>query len=192
MNQIHDTTTTPSTLNGFVPEQMGATIQAIGEQPVLAKFQFRAKNEWISAGHNRTTITDFDGVCQRHEHPEPHVLECDEPAALHGGDAGANPAAVALHGLAGCLCSALVIHATARGIEILSVETTLSGDIDLHGLLGMDPAIRNGFAGIEVGMKVEANASEAQIDELIEIAKQRSPLFDLFSNPTAVEVRRTF
>lgn len=185
------TTTTPSTtLNGFDTAAMGATLAAIGEQPVIAKFQFRAQNEWLSAGHNRTTVVDFDGACQRHVHAKPHVMECDEPEVLHSSDIAPNPAAVALHGLAACLCSTLAIHATARGIGIKSIETSLSGDIDLRGLLGMDPSVRNGFDGVVVGMKVEADASEEVIDELIAVAQARSPLFDILSNPTPVEIRR--
>ena len=180
----------PSTLNGLDTDAMGATIRAIGDQPVIAKFQFRARNEWLGGGRNQTTFTDFDGACQRHAHSEPHVVGSDEPTVLLGADNAANPAQHALHALAACLCSTLVIHATARGVRVRSVQTELEGDVDLHGLLGLDASIRNGYEGIRVGLKVDADAPPEVIDELVQVAKQRSPLVDIVSNPTPLSVYR--
>ncbi len=188
------TTTTPSTapttLNGLDVQAMGATIEAIVEQPVIARFAFRAQNRWLTGGQNQTTIVDFDGACQRHVHDTPHVIDSDEPTVLHGADTAANPAVFALHALAACLCSSLVIHATARGITIRSVESSLDGDVDLRGLLGLSPDVRNGYEGIRVSMKVDADAPSEVIDELIELAQARSPLVDIISNPTPLTVRR--
>jgi len=179
-----------SILNGLDTGAMGATIQAIGDQPLIAKFQFRARNEWLGGGHNQTTITDFDGACQRHVHEQPHVVDSDEPAVLLSADRAANPAQHALHALAACLCSTLVIHATARGIRLRSVESTLEGDVDLHGVLGLDPTVRNGYEGIRVSLKVDADAAPEVIDELIAIAQERSPLVDIIANPIPLTVRR--
>ncbi len=179
-----------SILNGLDTNAMGATISAIGDQPVIAKFQFRAHNEWLGGGHNKTTISDFDGACQKHVHEQPHVVHSDEPAVLLSADRAANPAQHALHALAACLCSTLVIHATARGIRLRSVETTLEGDVDLHGILGLDGTVRNGYEGIRVLLKVDADAASEVIDELIQVAQERSPLVDIISNPTPIAVRR--
>ena len=180
----------PSTLNGLDTGAMGATVSAIGDQPVIAKFQFRAHNEWLGGGHNRTTIADFDGACQKHVHEQPHVVDSDEPAVLLSADRAANPAQYALHALAACLCSTLVIHATARGVRLRSVESTLEGDVDLHGILGLDGSVRNGYEGIRVSLKVDADAPSEVIDELIQVAQERSPLVDVISNPTPLAVRR--
>ena len=180
----------PSTLNGLDTVAMGATVSAIGEQSIVAKFQFRAHNQWLGGGHNRTTISDFDGACQKHVHEQPHVVDSDEPEVLMSADRAANPAQHALHALAACLCSTLVIHATARGIRLRSVESTLEGDVDLHGVLGLDSAVRNGYEGIRVSLKVDADAPSEVIDELIQVAQERSPLVDIISNPTPLAVRR--
>lgn len=180
----------PSLFNGLDTNAMGATVRAIGDQPVIAKFQFRAKNEWLGGGHNQTTFSDFDGACQRHVHETPHVVGSDEPAVLLSADRAANPAQHALHALAACLCSTLVIHATARGIRLRSVESTLEGDVDLRGLLGLDESVRNGYDGIRVALKVDADAPSEVIDELVRIAQERSPLADIVCNPTPLSVRR--
>ena len=179
-----------NTLNGLNVDNFQATVAAITEQPVVAKFQFRAENEWLSAGHNRTTVTDFDGACETHEHEKPHVMDNDEPAVLLSTDKAANPGVFALHALAGCICSALVYHATARGITIHSVESKLYGDVDLRGFLGMDEKVRNGFTDVRVVVKVNADASPEVLDELVELARDRSPLCDIIANPTPLTVER--
>lgn len=189
MNQRNPNPST-TTFNGYDTTAMGATLQAIQEQPVIARFQFRAKNRWLNGGKTRTTISDFDGACQTHVHATPHVLDCDEPHVLLGNDEAPSPAAFALHALAGCLGAALLLHATARGIAIRSVESTLEADADVQGLLGLDPNVRNGFSAIRVGMRVEADADSEVIDELIELACARSPLFDALANPTPIQVHR--
>ncbi|MCB9655295.1 MAG: OsmC family protein [Deltaproteobacteria bacterium] len=180
----------PNLINGLNTDQMGATIRAIGDQPVIAKFQFRASNKWLGGGRNQTTASDFDGACQRHVHEKPHVLDSDEPTVLLGADDAANPAQHALHALAACICSSLVIHATARGITLRSIESTLEGDVDLHGALGLNEAIRNGFDGIRVAVKVEGDAPTEVLDELVKIAESRSPVVDMLRNATPLTVRR--
>ncbi len=191
MNEEHDMNDRQdTTLNGLDTAAMGATIQAIGDQPIIAKFQFRARNTWKGGGQNQTIIEDFDGACQRQVHEPAHVIESDEPYVLLGQDAAANPAQHALHALAACLCSTLVIHATARGIRLRSVESRLEGDVDLHGILDLGGEARNGYESVRVGMRVEADAPSEVIDELIAIAQARSPLADIFANPTPLSVHR--
>lgn len=56
-----------------------------------------------------------------------------------------------LAALAACLTSGLANIAAARGVELTSVESTVEGDIDLLGLLGLSdarpPSRFRGFAG---------------------------------------------
>ena len=49
--------TTDSMCNGVDTATLFATIDAVKEQPEIAKFQFRASNRWISGTHNRSTIS---------------------------------------------------------------------------------------------------------------------------------------
>jgi hypothetical protein len=46
------------------------------------------------------------------------------------------------------------------------VETTLSGDLDLHGFLGMDENVRNGYEKIQVNFSIKSDASEDKLKEL--------------------------
>jgi uncharacterized OsmC-like protein len=172
-------------------DQLFDTIGAIQETPGLAKFQFRGENRWINGAHNRTTVQEFYGAGQEDtSRSAPYVLDADEPPVLLGENEGANPVEYALTALAGCLTTSLVYHAAARGIELQEVESRLEGDLDLQGFLGMDDAVRNGFQNIRVTFRIKGNAPEETLDELCQLAQQRSPVFDIVSNPVPVSVRR--
>jgi uncharacterized OsmC-like protein len=176
-------------VNGVDVSQLFGTIDAIRGTPDIAKFRFRAKNEWINGGHNRTTITDFYGAQQDHDHGKPFVLDEDEHQVLLGEDIGPNPVEYLLTGLIGCLTSALVYHAAAKGIEIKGVKSRLEGDIDLRGFLGLSQDVRVGYENIRVYFKIDADVSEEEKEELIKMAQKYSPVFNTVSNPTPVSVK---
>ena len=73
-------------------------------------------------------------------------------------------------------------------MKIEEVESTLSGNLDLHGFLGMDENIRNGYESINVTFKIKSDASEEKLRELVDLAQKRSPVFDIISHPTPVQV----
>jgi uncharacterized OsmC-like protein len=167
-----------------------ATINAIKDNTGLAKFKFRAANEWINGGHNRTTIKDFYGAGQEDTtRRQTFVFDNDEPAVLLGEDNGANPVEFVLHALAGCLTTSLVYHAAAQGIKIEAVESKFEGELDLRGFLGMSENVRNGYQNIRVTFKIKADAPEEKLKELCELAQKRSPVFDIITNPTPVSVQ---
>ncbi|MDQ3854271.1 MAG: OsmC family protein [Thermoproteota archaeon] len=177
---------TEKVVNGVDVEKLYETMGAIRQNQSIAKFNFRAQNRWISGGHNTTTINEFDGALQTHKRSQPFVFQKDEPPVLLGTDQGANPVEYLLTALAGCLTTSLVYHAAARGIKIDQVEATFAGDLDLQGFLGMSDKVRNGYESIQVKFKVKGDASEETLRELVEIAQQRSPVFDIVSHPTQV------
>lgn len=176
-------------VNGVNVEKLFETVGVIKDNPSISKFKFRANNRWVNGGHNRTTINEFYGACQTHSRSKPFMFEKDEPPILLGEDRGANPVEYALAALAGCLTTSLVYHAATMGIKIDQVESTLEGDLDLHGFLGLSENVRNGYENIQVTFKIKADAPEEKLRELVELAQKRSPVFDIISHPTPVHVR---
>ncbi|HJZ79331.1 MAG TPA: OsmC family protein [Pyrinomonadaceae bacterium] len=182
--------TVKKTMNGVNLDQLFGTINQIKETPSLAKFIFRASNQWVSGGHNRTTIKDFYGADQEDTSRQtPFVIDNDEPAVLLGEDKGANPVEFVLHALAGCLTTSLVYHAAAQGIKIDEVESQFEGDLDLHGFLGLSDRVRNGYENVRVTFKIKSDAPEEKLQELCQLAQKRSPVFDIVSNPVPISVR---
>ena len=122
-------------VNGVNVSKLFETVGVIKEKPDIAKFNFKAKGKWINGGHNRTTINEFYGACQNFKRSQSFVFEKDEPPVLLGEDHGANPVEYVLAALDGCLTTSLIYHAAAQGIKIDEVETSFSGDLNLHGFL---------------------------------------------------------
>ena len=185
------TVITDTIRNGVDTEQMFGTLDLIKAQPELAKFQFRATNRWLGGAHNRTTIKDFYAAGgEDTSRSEAFQIDAGEPAILLGTDTGANPAEYLLHALAACLTTSIVYVAAARKVELTSVESTITGDMDVRGALGVDEEPRNGFERITVSFRVTGNAPEAKLREVVERARNRSAVYDMVTNgvPVAVDV----
>jgi uncharacterized OsmC-like protein len=176
----------PLSLNGVNVSQLFGNIDAIKDAPVLGKFKFRANNKWINGGHNQTTIDNFHGIQQEHDHADPFKLDADEPPLLLGEDIGPNPVEYALTALAACVTTALVYHAAAKGIKLNAVESRLEGDIDLRGFLGISDDVRRGYENIRIYYKIDADVPDEELEELIQMGTKYSPVFDTFTNPVTV------
>ena len=175
-------------VNGVNVYKLFGTVEAIKGNPEIAKFNFKPSGKWINGGHNRTTINEFYGACQNFQRKEAFVFEKDEPPVLLGEDHGANPVEYVLAALDGCLITSLIYHAAAKGIKIDEIETSFSGDLNLHGFLGLNENTRNGYDKIKVEFKIKADAPKEKLQELVQLAQKRSPVFDIISHPTPVEV----
>jgi len=60
--------------------------------------------------------------------------------------------------------------------------------MDVRGILGMDEDIRNGFDGIKVTYKIDADASPEDIKAIVAQSQKRSAVYDILTNPTNVSV----
>jgi len=176
--------------NGIDTEVLFGTLDAVKAQPDLARFQFRATNTWVDGAHNRSTIDDLFGAGQVMTRAEPFVVDAGEPAVLVGTDTGPNPAEFLLHALAACLTTSLVYVAAARGVRLTEVTSTLEGDLDLQGALGIDESYRNGFEQIRVTFHVKGDAPPEKLREVVLRGRARSVVFDSITRgvPVAVDV----
>lgn len=170
--------------NGVNVTKLAATIRAIEQQPELAQFKFRARNEWDTGGHNVATVATFYGTCQEMEHKQPFVMDADEPTVLLGEDHGANPVEFVLAGLSGCMTTTLAYHAAGRGLNIEDIRSEFEGDIDLQGMLDLDPNVRPGYREIRVKFRVKGDADKATIQELV----RKSPVYDTLANPVKIKI----
>jgi uncharacterized OsmC-like protein len=192
-----DMTTTPSAKpakappvprNGVDTPTLLATINAVGDQPELAKFQFRATNRWMAGTHSRTTMHTFSGAGGEHTHKQTTMADGDHPAVLCGKDDGPTPVEWVLHALATCLTAGIANIAAARGVTLRKVESMLEGDIDLRGILGLSQDVRNGYQNLHVTFVVEGDAPRAKLEEIVQQAKARSAVYDIITNGIPVTI----
>ena len=184
------TTTDMTARNGVDTATLFATLDAVKQAPEAAKFQFRAHNEWVSGTHNRSTITDYFGVGEERSHERTFVFDADHPAVLVGQDHGPTPVEFVLHALAACLTAGLANIAAARGVRLTEVRSTVTGDIDLNGILGLNPDVRNGYEQITVRVTIKGDAPAEKLREIVEQSRARSAVYDIITNrvPVTIEV----
>ena len=178
-------------VNGVDTHTLFATIDAVKAQPELARFQFRASNRWISGTHNQTVINGYYGAGQDFTREADHRYDADHPPVLTGTDQGPTPVEFLLHALAACLTSGLANIAAARGVPLAEVTSTVEGDIDLRGILGLDPEVRNGFQNIRVTFALRGDAPPEKLQALVTQSRARSAVFDMLTHGVPVTVEAT-
>ena len=176
--------------NGVDTATLFATLDAVKQAPEAAKFQFRAHNQWVSGTHNRTTIAGYFGVGEERSHERTFVFDADHPAVLVGQDHGPTPTEFVLHALAACLTAGLANIAAARKVKLTEVRSTVTGDIDLNGILGLNPDVRNGYEQITVHFTIEGDAPAETLREIVEQSRTRSAVYDIITSqvPVTIEV----
>ena len=175
--------------NGVDVPTLFATLDAVKGQPTIAQFEFRARNEWISGTHNRSTIQGFFGPGQEDtSRTAPFSYDVDHPAALVGHNNGPTAVEFLLHAIAACLTSGIANIAAARGITLHRVSSTVCGDIDLLGILGLDDTVRNGYQKVRVSFQIDGDASDEELAGLVERSRRRSAVYDTLVNGSPVEI----
>lgn len=179
---------TPTPMHGVDTPTLLATINAVGGQPELGTFQFRCKNRWISGTHSRSTMSGFFGAGTEHQHKAKYEADADHPAVLCGRDDAPTPVEWVLHALATCITGGIANIAAARGIALRKVESTVEGDIDLRGILGLSKEVRNGYKAIRASFVIDGDATPDQLAAILEQAKARSAVFDIITNGVPVSI----
>lgn len=175
-------------INGVDTSRMQETIAAVKASPELGRFKFRIENRWVDAGENRSQTKSFRAGGQEVAHKTDFTMVADEPDMLLGRDKGANPVEHLLHALASCVTTSMVYHAAARGIAVEWVESSLEGDLDLQGFLGLDPSVRNGYQQIRMKLRIKGDLSDEQLKELSSLGPTFSPVYDSIAKGVPISV----
>ena len=174
--------------NGVNTAALLGAREALTEAPEAAEFTWRATCSWVHGTHSRSTVEGFSGLGQEHSHLSTFTFDADHPECFASEDHGATPAEYVLVALASCLTAGVAAVAQNRQIQLRSVTATVEGHMNVLGILGADPDVRNGFDDIRVRFDIDADASREDIEALVAQSQKRSAVFDILTNPTNVVV----
>jgi len=112
-------------------------------------------------------------------------------AQAHTGVGGAGTAACSgdllLGALAACAQLTCQMVATAMGLDVRSIETTVEGDLDLRGTLGLDREVSAGFDAIRVRFEVDApDASDEELASLFEKTERYCTVLQTLTVPPPI------
>lgn len=175
--------------NGVNTEALLGAREALSQAPNAADFVWRAECKWIDGTYSQTTVDGFSGLGQEHRHAVPYTFDADHPECFASQDRGATPPEVLLASLASCLTAGVASVAQHREIQLHSVTAKVEGKLNVLGILGADPDVRNGFSDIAVSFDIDADASHEDLQALIAQSQKRSAVYDIVTNPTNVTVK---
>jgi uncharacterized OsmC-like protein len=186
----HPMTTTIDTPvdNGVNVEALLGARNALAENPEIAQFEWRSTVTWMNGTHSRSEVEGFFGFSDEQAHHTSFTFDADHPLQFAAEDNSITPVEFVLVALGSCLTGGIAAIAQQRQIQLRSVSATVSADMDLHGILGADPDVRNGFSNVRVAYEIDADATKAEIEALVAQSQKRSAVFDIMTNPTDVTV----
>jgi uncharacterized OsmC-like protein len=174
--------------NGVPCEKMFGAIARFRENGDLAQFRFSARNEWVEGTASESTIHEWYGIGAQQHHVREFTFRADHPTLGHGH--GPTPQEYVLHALAACVTAGIITGAAARNIALRRVSSTVSADIDVRGVLGIDPEVRKGFSNVDVQFEIDGDCDDDQKDALLAAGAKYSAVFDMLANPTEVTIIR--
>jgi uncharacterized OsmC-like protein len=177
-----------ATDNGVNVQALLEAREVLAGAPDAAQFTWRASSKWENGVHSTTSIQNFFGLGAEQSHKMEAVFDADHPEVFAAEDNGITPIEYLLVGLASCLTAGVASVAQNRGIQLRSVESTVEGNHDIRGILGVDSDVRNGFNDVRVTFSIDADASKEEIEALVAQSQKRSAVFDALTNPTEVTV----
>jgi uncharacterized OsmC-like protein len=103
-------------------------------------------------------------------------------------DQGPRPSEMVLAALAACHEVTYRLYAEAMEIDLKNIAVSVTGVSDARGFFDVGDGIPAGFSEIYGVIKIESDASEADIERLREAVNRHCPVLDDMRKPIKVEL----
>ena len=115
----------------------------------------------------------------------------DEPPELGGKDGAASPLEFILAAHGGCLSYMTFFIGKELGIHVKGTEVSVKASLNPAKFAGKDRNVRAGYQAIHVDIKIDAEATEEQLEKLRSEVEARCPVSDNIAHPTPVHIALT-
>lgn len=166
-------------LNGIDVEALGRFAEGVSQDASTGNVQFAVKTQWTGQTRSRTTIESYSLGGQRYARN--FTIEADEPVELLGTGSAPNPQELVMAGLNACMTVGYAAVAATKGIAIRSLEIETIGELDLRGFLGLDETVNPGYDEIHYTVRIDADATLEEVQEIHAAVMQTSPNFANFA-----------
>jgi uncharacterized OsmC-like protein len=171
-------------VNGIDRAALSEMVDAIGQEPGLAKTGFEVTTRWAGQTRSETVVEGFTLGGKRIERQ--HRIVADEPCELLGTDSAPNPQELLMAAFNACIMVGYVAGAATRGIRLDSVEIRTRGTLDLRGFLGLSDDVAPGYESMDYEVRIKGDATPAQFEEIHQGVMKTSPNYFNFSRPIRV------
>jgi uncharacterized OsmC-like protein len=182
--------TTTTLRNGIDVGQLTGMMEAVKQQPGLARATFRTSTTWRRGFQSEASIADYTQAGGTVARGRTFGLSGDHPEGLLGQNTAPTAVETLIAAAAGCIAGGWATYGAALDISVDRLEIELEGDIDLQGFMGLGEGVRPGLERIRGRIYVQSPASDEQLQQLKQIAEQRSPVVDSLRVPVETELVR--
>jgi len=112
----------------------------------------------------------------------------DQPENMGSTDLGPRPSEILLAALAACHEVTYRLYADAMDIDLKDIAVSVIGVSDARGFFNVGEDIPAGFSEIYGEIKIESNASNADIERLRQAVNRHCPVLDDLRKPVKVEL----
>lgn len=166
--------------NVNLPGMMSFMDQAKADPAVLKK-QKRVEGTWdFQEGHPQFKATLAYPAGER-------TLEADLAPFMGGAGLAPDPIQYCLYGLAACFGATFMSLAAAEGVALRSLRVVAENQVDLTRPMGLGdkPVVEK----VSLKLIADADASDAKLRELEQLARERCPGIYCLTQPIPLETR---
>ena len=176
-------------LNGVDTPTLLNTINFVAGQPDLAKFQFRAANEWIEGTHSRSAMLGFFGAGAEQKHVKSYFADGDHPTVLCGGRSRADARRMAA-ARAGDLPDRRNRQYRSRARHQAHTRSSLSSRAISICAASSVSRTKSAMAtsNVSIRFEIEGDAPPEKLQQILDQARARSAVFDVLTNGVPVSV----
>lgn len=167
-------------VNGLEVNNTNKMVESVKSNPASAKATFYATTNWKSGFHNEAEISNFTVGGAKLKHAKTFKVEGDHPKELLGTDKGPASVEILLAALGHCISNNWAMFGANMGVSIESLRLEVEGDIDIQGRMGLpEPGkVRPGYQIIRITHYVKSKAPKEKLEQLKQMAEDRSPTKD--------------
>ncbi|HSG35717.1 MAG TPA: OsmC family protein [Sphingomonadaceae bacterium] len=162
-------------VNGIDLDALTETVDAVSHDHAKGIVEFRVRTEWVGQTRSESTVESYTIGGQRIDRR--FKVVADEPFELLGTNSAPNPQELLMSAVNACMMVGYVAQAAIRGINLTACRIEMSGELDLRGFLGIDPAVPNGYRELNYLVTLEGDGTRAQFEEIHAAVQATSPNF---------------
>lgn len=175
------------TSNGIELDSLRGLVDAVAEDREAGRARFAVATDW--RGGTRSDTRSLPWRLGRDEHHRDFTIQVDEPCQLMGQDSAPTPLETLMAAFNSCLLIGYVTLCAQQGIELQKLAIHTHGELDLRGAFGIDPGVVTGYKELCYEVRVQAQATRAQLEEIHDAVVATSPLRWNLSHPVRVRSR---
>jgi uncharacterized OsmC-like protein len=171
--------TSESNINGLNTKPLKDLADQLKKNPQAGKATFYTHTDWDTGMKSVTKITGYkiDGQMKKAKE-RVFTLVGDEMTEIAGTDTAPGAIEEMMYAVGTCIVAATNANAALQGVKLSKIQVALESDIDMHGLMGIEPKVRPGVLDFRTTITIAGNADDATLKKLAMKGFETSPVSD--------------